>query len=341
MSFPQIYCHKCKEKTDNIDAQKVQCNNGLWRIAAKCKICETKKSQFIKCEKCKTTKGHFSKSDNLVQDDRIKSDEQRKIEAEELHKQVKRKFKKRKINIYGINDSGSIDLVDMRTYQKENNGYKYMLNYINNFSKKAYSRALKKKNGIETSKAFESILKEVGYEIPKLLHVDKGLEFKNKQFTALMEKYGIKMYHTENREKSAIIERFNRTLNEKMKVKFEYNKSFKWIDMLQDLIKNYNNTVHSTIGMKPIEVNKNNEKYLLKSYKIYSQSKIKFKVGDRVRIITHKKTFDNKYRNNWSREIFMISEVQYTDPVTYRIENLNGKEVIGSFYQQELQISKG
>jgi len=77
---------------------------------------------------------------------------------------------------------------------------------------------------VTVSKAFEKIFesaKSQNHKPPNLLHTDKGLEFENKHFKNLLDKYNIKMYHTYNLEKSAIIERFNRTLNGKMKIQFE------------------------------------------------------------------------------------------------------------------------
>src|SRR5436190_3471333 len=108
-----------------------------------------------------------------------------------------------------------------------------MLNVIDTFSKYVWSKPLKKKDGKNVSKAFEEIVldaKKIGHNATNLLHTDKGLEFKNKQFNAIMKKYIIKLYHTENEEKSSIIERYNRTQNERMKIYLELSKT--WIDIL-------------------------------------------------------------------------------------------------------------
>ena len=82
-------------------------------------------------------------------------------------------------------------------------------------------------------------------------------------FKAILKQYNIEMYHTDNEEKSSIIERFNRTLNQKMKIKFEVRNNFKWIDILQKLIDEYNyKYIHRTIKMRPCDVNKKNESLL-------------------------------------------------------------------------------
>ena len=68
--------------------------------------------------------------------------------------------------------------------------------------------------------------------------------------------------------------------------------------------------------------------------------KSKFKVGDRVRIYSYKSIFDKGYKANWTKEIFVITEVKNTNPITYKIKDLNDEEILGSFYTQELQKTK-
>ncbi len=103
--------------------------------------------------------------------------------------------------------------------------------------------------------------------------------------------------------------------------------------------------IHRTIGMRPIDVSKENEIEILvrlnKQNKcLQSQNAPKFKIGDRVRIYAYKKIFNNKYKKNWTREIFIIDKIFYTNPITYSIRAPNGEEVIGKFYTQELLKTK-
>jgi glycosylphosphatidylinositol transamidase (GPIT) subunit GPI8 len=149
------------------------------------------------------------------------------------------------------------------------------------------------------------------------------------------------MYHTQNVEKSAIIERCNRTLNNKLKIQFEVRSNKKWIDILQNLLDEYNfKDKHRSIGMTPSEVNKSNEDLVLRTLFKHSstkKSKTKFQVGDRVRITSYKYTFNNKYDSNWIRENFVFTEVLNTKPATNKIKVLNGEKIIGTFYNEELQ----
>lgn len=274
----------------------------------------------------------------------MKQSKQTITQAFEVHRPVIKKFPKRKIVTLGIDDLWAADLVIMIRYSKDNNGFKYMLNVIDTFSKYVWSEPLKTKSSLEVTKAFNKILrkaKAVGHKPPNLLHTDKGREFVNRDFKDLLRRNNIKLYHTENEEKSAIIERFHRTLNEKMKIEFEIQNSFRWITLLQKLIRQYNNTFHSTIKTCPSEVNKDNEQMIRNIYansgRRLTSVKPKLSVGDRVRITIKKDVFANKYRRNWTREIFQITTVNQTIPVTYKIADMSGEEIIGSFYEKELQ----
>ena len=107
-----------------------------------------------------------------------------------------------------------------------------------------------------------------------------------------------------------------------------------YFDVLDDIVNKYNNTVHRTIKMKPIEItgdsyNKYNEDF--------NKSDPKFKVGDYVRISKYKSIFAKEYTPNWSEEVFVINKIKNTVPWTYVINDLNGEEITGSFYEKELQ----
>lgn len=342
MEDDQIHCHKCKKRTKNINATKIQTVNGRWRISTKCFNCKTNKSKFIKAPEIEQNISNKSIISNKKLDDTDKL-----LLAKELHKPVRIRFPKRRIITHGIDDLWAVDLVIMRNYSDQNEGYCYIITVIDTFSKFAWAFPLKKKDGINVSKAFEKIIEQAktqNHQTPKLLHADKGLEFENKHFKNVLQKYDIHMYHTQNEEKSAIIERFNRTLNGKMRIYFEVQKSKKWINILPKLLDEYNfKNIHRSIGMKPCEVNKSNENDVL--HKLFSiknkpKSKIKFSVGDRVRIKAFKKTFGNKFNNNWTREIFVVNEILNTNPITYKIIDLKNEEIVGSFYNEELQKTK-
>lgn len=319
-----IHCFKCKKKTQNINVARVQNDNGSWRLTAQCATCNTRKSKFVK-------------SGWTPQDTE-------RAEAVELYKPVVRKFAKRKIVTLGIDDMWAADLIVMSNYSDENHGFKYMLNVIDSFSKYAWSEPLKRKDGPTVAKAFERIVsnaKKVGHKPPNLLHCDKGSEFRNKYFRSVLDKHGIKMYHTENMEKSSLVERWNRTLNGKMKLRFYVNQNFRWIDILQELVREYNEKdVHRTIKMRPAAVTKKYEESILKlvATKPLTSKELKsdIEIGDRVRITIAKKGFGNKYKSNWTKEVFFVDRVVFTQPITYKLRALDGEEIVGSFYRKEI-----
>ena len=107
-----------------------------------------------------------------------------------------------------------------------------------------------------------------------------------------------------------------------------------YIDKLDDVVNEYHNTYHRTIKMKPVDVKDNT---YIGFKKEVNDKDPKFKVGDRVRISEYKNIFAKAYTPNWSEEVFVVSKTKNTVPWTYFINDLNGKEIIGTSYEKELQ----
>ena len=245
-----------------------------------------------------------------------------------------KKFRKSRVYVKGIDQIFAADLVDMQPFSRYNNGVKYLLTVIDIFSKYGWILPLKNKTGLEAANALEKVFKE---RKPDKLWVDKGKEFYNSHVQKL-----VSLYSTENEEKSSIVERWNRTMKEKMFKYFTANSTRKYVDILDELVDRYNNTVHSSIGMTPKEASekKNELKVWRNLYGNYTPQKRmtpKFKVGDKVRITRKKGIFEKGYTARWTEEVFTVSEVRYTDPITYKIVDYNDEEIKGSFYEQELQ----
>ena len=145
------------------------------------------------------------------------------------------------------------------------------------------------------------------------------------------------MYSTNNEGKSVIAERFIRTLKNKI---YKYMTSISknvYIDKLDDIVKKYNNTYHTSIKMKPIDVKDNT---YIDFKKEVNDKDPKFKIADHVRISKYKNIFAKGYMPNWSEEIFIIKKIKNTVPWTYVFNDLNGEEIIGTFYENELQTTK-
>ena len=168
--------------------------------------------------------------------------------ADELHKPIIRKFKKRKAIVGNIDDIWSAALVDMQQLKSYNHGFRYILNVIDVFSKYVWSVPIKDKTGKTITNAFQSIVKSRKRK-PKKLWVDNGSEFYNNVSKKWLIENEIKMYSTFNEGKAVVLERFNRTLKDKMYKYFTANNTYKYVDVLPDLINEYNNYKHSTIKM--------------------------------------------------------------------------------------------
>ena len=142
------------------------------------------------------------------------------------------------------------------------------------------------------------------------------------------------MHSIHNEGKSVVAERFIRTLKTKI---YKYMTSISknvYIDKLDDIVNEYNNTYHRTIKMKPVDIKDNT--YINFEKEVNDKDR-KFKVGDYVRISKYKNIFAKGYTPNWSEEVFVIKKVKNTVPWTYVINDLNGEEIIGTFYEKELQ----
>ncbi|KAL4153102.1 hypothetical protein QTP88_000935 [Uroleucon formosanum] len=163
--------------------------------------------------------------------------------------------------------------------------------------------------------------------------LDNGKEFYNSTFDALMEKHNIHKYSIYSTMKACIVERFNRTLKEKMFREFTARGSHEWVSILPSLINEYNNSKHRTIGMTPVQADPTTVE--IKQRKIVNGT-IQFNVGDNVRISTYKGVFAKGYSPSWSTEIFKIVKINETLPTTYQLQDYSAKPIAGCFYSEEI-----
>ena len=261
--------------------------------------------------------------------------------SQELNKPTINKFERQKVIVNHINEIHSTDLVDMTQYLKMNKGYKYIFTNIDVFSKIAYAFPLKSKKIQDVKPCFEKIFKK---NKPKYIWSDKEPAFLSKEMQQFFKDNNVKIYHTNSHLKAVVIERFNRSLRELMMKEFVKNNNTVWYNILPNLIKTYNNRYHSTIKMKPIQVNKSNEKYIKENIYTYNKiSKIpKFKINDLVRISLKRRDLFDKPSSNikWSEELFKIHLINKSNVITYKIKDLNDNIIEGNFYERELQKTK-
>ena len=164
--------------------------------------------------------------------------------------------------------------------------------------------------------------------------LDKGSEFYNKSIKSFLQNNDIEMYSINNEGKSVISERFIKTLKYKV-YKYMTKVSINvCIDKLDDIVNKYNNTYHSTIKIKPVDVKSNT---YIDSSKEINDKDPKFKIGDIVRISKYKNIFAKGYTPSWSEEVFVIKKVKHVVPWPYVINDHNGEEIFGTSCEKELQ----
>ena len=215
-----------------------------------------------------------------------------------LHKPARRRFKRNRVIVGGIDELWQMDLADMQPLATENDGYRYLLVCIDVFSKFAWIIPLKNKTGPSLVEAFKLILKS-GRK-PQKIQTDQGTEFFNRPFKALMKQEDIQLYNTYNETKASIVERLIHTLKTKMWRFFTAKKTRRYIDMLNDLAYSYNHSKHRSIKKKPVNVTIKNEQevwHTLYGDRPTRKKKVKYKffVGDQVRISKMKRKFEKGY----------------------------------------------
>ena len=280
--------------------------------------------------------------------------------ANELHKPFRKPPQYSKVSFRSKDNIWNADLIIV---SKPDAGYKYILTIMDGYTRYAWTVPLKDKKGETVANAFKDIMKKSNRK-PNKLWVDQGKEFYNQHMYSLRDTNGDKLfkfkdkdilekdengeyknqiYSVFNTQKNPLIERLNRTILNKLSKQQTINGNQKWLHILPIITKNYNNTIHSSIGISPAEASK--DPSLIKVIppqfdKRLHSKKPKYKEGDRVRIYKYKNKFEKGYKGYWTKEIFKISKVlTHKNPIKYEIIDLDNEPVLGRFYETELQRS--
>ena len=255
-----------------------------------------------------------------------------------LHKPVRKKFQRNKTRVFYVDELWQLDLCDTSALKQYNDGATFILTIIDVFSKMGFARSLIDKKGPTVLRAFLNVLDESGRS-PTKVQTDMGSEFTNRVFKAELKKRDIHFYVTYSENKAAVVERFNRTLKSRMWRYFTHNNTYKYVDVLQQLIDGYNASRHRGVGMPPKNVNGSNQLKIWTKY--YSEGvnrkRFKFAVGDNVRISRDKGAFEKGYVQSWSEEYFVVKKRMRRTPHVYVLEDLNGETLLGVFYAEQLQ----
>ena len=268
------------------------------------------------------------------------------LRKHELHSKfrriIKKKFPRRKIVARFPFEIFMADLIEYPKFKVINKGYVYILLLIDCFTRKIYIAPMKKKDQTNSALAFESILKTF-IEFPKNLVTDGGKEFFNSSVSKIFQNYGINHYKTPTKTKwkASMAERVIRTIKGRLQKYFTKNKRNIWIDVIDQVVQNYNATPHSTHGLPPQDVTDENRDEVYK--RLYPDKNIttvcKLKKGDKVRILKEKTEFEKGYTQKWSDEIYRIKIVRQSGGVCwYKIEDHTSTEIQGIWYYYQLNL---
>ena len=240
-------------------------------------------------------------------------------------KPPRKNYPTNKTDVHHIDDTWSLDILDLKDYGPKNNrGYRYVLVIVDNFSKYGWTIPIKNKNAQTIKDSFENILIN-SKRSPNLIETDRGKEFYNNIFQDFLNKNNIKLYSRNSSYGAVFAERFNRTIRDLLKkIVFEQGDA-KWIDVLQTITKQYNNRIHSSTKLTPIQASlKKNEGYVYKKL-LDKRKKVKpkFQINDLVRTADLKRTFSKGDTTNWSYKLYKITEIINDTIPSYKIDNLS------------------
>lgn len=263
------------------------------------------------------------------------------IDTYTLHKPARRRFSRSRVIVGGMDDQWQMDLVDMSALSRYNSGYRYLLTCIDILSKFAWVVPIKDKRGKSLVSALKIIFKT--QRSPLKIQTDKGTEFTNRIFQTFLKEKDIEFFTTENETKASVVERFNRTLKEKMWKYFTHSNTLKYTRILPKLLRAYNNAHHRSIKTKPVLVTKKNEGIIWQrlygdqSWALRKQNRPRYEKGERVRISKMKRTFEKGYLPNWTEEVYTVSGRKHRDLPVYHLTDDNNEQLKGTFYEPELQ----
>ena len=266
-------------------------------------------------------------------------------DAYSLHRTVKRRFPRLRYTVSFIDDVWETDLLQLTNLKSFNDDFSYIMIVIDVLSKYLWVEAMRDKTMTTAASAFKKILSRSGGRICVLLQSDQGCEFTGSSFQKMLKKHGIHFRFTRDPvTKACVVERVIRTLRERIWRYLTHKNTKRYIDVLQNVVSAYNKSVHSGTKLKPSEVDAYNKNLIARhrSQTVNARgaqlkNNVKYSVGRHVRVSRLKSTFERGYEQNFSQEIFRVKRISKRQGIfTYFLEDLNGEDIDGFFYAQEL-----
>ena len=260
---------------------------------------------------------------------------------------VRRTFKRPKTISPRKNYVWGSDVAFMLPFASKNDDYAYFVVFIDIFTRYAYAEPLKTVRGREMLGVMQSIFEQ---QKPEHLYTDSGVEYTNKLVQAYLKRENIDHYTSKSEKKVAHAERLIKQLKRKLLQYMNEKNTYKWVDVLPDVVNAYNNSYHSVIKMTPAQA-QSADQYRVWANQYFSKPKetkpvsrpkrkktpFTFNVGDRVKLVGIKKPFDREYDEKYTTEIFTITNRRMQGNIpSYTVKDELNEEIVGWFYPQEL-----
>jgi hypothetical protein len=258
-----------------------------------------------------------------------------------LYKPGRKRYKRLRTVPSGLNTDWQADLAILDTLYKNNDGNKYLLVCIDVLSRKIYAAGVKSKSPKHMIEGFNKIFDKAKTR-PLKLYTDRGLEFEAKEMHRYFERLDIiKQVVYSPDIHAGVVERAHKTIKGRLYRYFHTNKTHRWIDVIDKIVDGINNTINRGIEARPNDINYENaqehrERVFGTAYE--ADKTPRFKEGDLIRINKDKGIFGKGYHPNYTTEIFKIKRVKYTDPPHYKITDLEGVDILGVFYEEEISL---
>ena len=258
-----------------------------------------------------------------------------------LHKPRRTRFPTAPTLVFDRDEQWQMDLVDMQKLSRWNRGNKYLLTVIDVLSKYAWAVPIKSKSSMEMIRGLDQIRRQASPRRPLRVQTDQGQEFLNKKVQAWFKQQGWHHFYTFGDSKASVVERWHRTLKQRMYRYFTAHNTLRYVDVLQPLIHTYNYTRHRSIGLAPHQVTPHTVPevwdQLYGSRLEQTPPPPKCRVGDRVRLNKKHRPFKKGYLPGWTEEVFIVTHVRRHPIVTYRLSEWDGTPIKGTFYEPDVQ----
>jgi len=264
------------------------------------------------------------------------------------HKPLKHKFPRARVVVPRKFYQFEADTMSMTRYEKYNNGFNYILIVMDILSRFAWSHPLKSLTGKEMVSAFNTVL----IKNPENIRTDGGSEFINGRVKRYLTSRNIDNFQTLNEAKANYVERLIKTIKTKLVKYMQHNGTFKWVDVLPEILHSYNHTYHRSIKLTPSQAMTTDDTVLwqiqyapkpkpvakIKYKPPKEKTPYRYKIGDKVKLTFMRSKFDRAYDEKWTDEMFYITERSNKQDIPqYRVKDWSNDPVRGTFYEAELQ----